>query len=695
MVPMILAAFADAKGERDMALEIDKELEVLRALFTDGQKMNFRPVPNATFDSVIGDLAIPENKGRITIFHYAGHAKGKTVHLLDRNVQIDKFAGILNQLPHLQLVFLNGCNTDAVARDLIAANIKAVIVTQGAVDDTVATAFAKAFYTAYYNLNTLADSFEFAKSAVLSSHTKGIPEFKRIVRGIDFPDSEATMPEGNVYSLYVADEEYLQKNMLFELQFQMETKNIDYKPCVELVKSIASNISTAGRDEWDNTDLQAVRRVCAAQLEKEACSKADQDNMETCEHVLNTTHQVSALKFLPFEFYTFLKRDEAPKNEGVPAVLRKLSIKLIRAEYENLDRNDDSRSLRILSDEIIKHLPFLIGQHLHQLVRAGLAVPNSKNYDDLLLRQLSAYNVALQLLSFSMLNCFLDELMKRSDLQLEDGQWEVLRNFITSGEPNNALINSPALLVTIRKVFENAGISPFIEEYRELHAMFPEKGENAFENVHLFMQGLKASLRNGEFEKLDKISVCERVEEILIMVFSSAGFLMRYKLTTVKDVEYSQRRSMAKPQFWIRRIILDGADIDGDYSGVYANPLHNYSVVFARDIDRNTFRDFMSLSPFIIDENGLKGNDAAKLYFFSHSSNGSYVYRSSNNMEDMRVVKSAGTYLDTELGAITPDKKRRINERMKELKNEIDFFKDLIIRKGKNAYHPANPVQSV
>lgn len=580
-------------------------------MFIDQNKMRFSSLSNVQFGDLRGYFLNIEEQQRTTIFHYAGHAGGTNVSLTNGTLHMEAFGELLTKLPNLQLVFLNGCDTREVAGILLNKGIKAVIVTEGPVNDVVATDFAVYFYQAYYNLNTLADSFEYAKNCVLSVHEKGDLTFSRVVRGLDDDISDAK----NRYSLHVIDEACLRNNMLFQLPYEMEVDdNIEYEPCRELVRSMAESILEGNYSE---------------------------------NRILTPNEQEEFNRL-----YTDLMADDT-----------------------------DPRTVRLLCNGIIKHMPFPIGWHLSNLWGAGKMAAQEGLYLELLQQQLATYNASIQLLSFSMLNCFLDELMKRGGMELTDGQWDVMQNFMDSGEPNNALINSPALLVTIRSVFEQVKVEPFITEYQELREVFRE-GEDSFQSTHLFIQGLKASLQNGEIKKLDVKSLCKRVENILVSIFAKAGFLIRYKLTTVKDIEYNQSRRMPQPSYGIRRIILDGADVDGDYRGRYTNPLHTYSVVFAREINRNSFNGFMNLSPFIIDENGLKGENAANLYFYSHSEGEDYVYRRSENMNETRTIKKVNTYQPKELKGKPDPLIKQINGRMTELKGDLDFFKLLIHNRG-------------
>jgi len=93
-------------------------------------------------------------KGRIALFHFAGHASGQGLQLNDEilNAETGRAEGIASLFQReveeglLQLVFLNGCSTLAQVEGLQAAKVPSIIATQCAINDTKAVSFAQQFY---------------------------------------------------------------------------------------------------------------------------------------------------------------------------------------------------------------------------------------------------------------------------------------------------------------------------------------------------------------------------------------------------------------------------------------------------------------------------------------------------------------------------------------------------------------------
>jgi hypothetical protein len=107
-----------------------------------------------------------KRKTGIVLFHYAGHANQKELHLEGGGLA-KGIAGLfgLTQGKHLKVVFLNGCASYGLVRNLHEAGVGAVIATARPVEDETATVFAEAFYKQWSVEETTLDvAFETAKN---------------------------------------------------------------------------------------------------------------------------------------------------------------------------------------------------------------------------------------------------------------------------------------------------------------------------------------------------------------------------------------------------------------------------------------------------------------------------------------------------------------------------------------------------
>lgn len=114
------------------------------------------------------------------VFHFAGHAIDQNLQFNDRMPTIEEMeagvnylvgvgglASIIKVLHPVQLVFLNGCSTEAQVKAFKEVGIPAVIFTTEPLNDKLGMLFAKQFYAAFFKNNaTLGQAFDLAKAFI-------------------------------------------------------------------------------------------------------------------------------------------------------------------------------------------------------------------------------------------------------------------------------------------------------------------------------------------------------------------------------------------------------------------------------------------------------------------------------------------------------------------------------------------------
>jgi WD40 repeat protein len=203
--PILVFAFAndrqaDGAYLRNLGQEADQLRTVLKRAKAAGL-CEFEILVSATSTSILNLFQEAEYRGRIALFHYAGHADD--YHLLLESatggrVEVDAraLAGYLRGQNTLQLVFLNGCSTRLQVDSLLDAGISAVIATARKIPDRLACEFAVQFYTALANGDTIQTAFGRAQDAV--QFTAG--EQLREIRPSNSPDDHST--RGLPWALY-------------------------------------------------------------------------------------------------------------------------------------------------------------------------------------------------------------------------------------------------------------------------------------------------------------------------------------------------------------------------------------------------------------------------------------------------------------------------------------------------------------
>lgn len=153
--PVIFLVYANdrvdpARHLRNLEQEIGGIRRALRSAEQEGMcEVVFEP--NASTDQVMSVFQDARYRGRIAIFHYAGHANGYQLMLESEHgghaaANADGLAAFLGRQDALQLVFLNGCSTGPQVGGLLETGVPVVIATSEDINDAAAMDFATHFY---------------------------------------------------------------------------------------------------------------------------------------------------------------------------------------------------------------------------------------------------------------------------------------------------------------------------------------------------------------------------------------------------------------------------------------------------------------------------------------------------------------------------------------------------------------------
>ena len=167
-LPVILLAFANPYLRDYAPLEwLIDEARDLRAVLQPAARAGrceLVEIPNATLKEVLDAFQDPHYRGRIAVFHFAGHGGPDRLLLEERTgtalaADAGGTAAFLARQPGLKLVFLNACSTAEQVEALQSAGVPAVAATDLDVADEWARAFAFRFYKGLAGGSTLADAF--------------------------------------------------------------------------------------------------------------------------------------------------------------------------------------------------------------------------------------------------------------------------------------------------------------------------------------------------------------------------------------------------------------------------------------------------------------------------------------------------------------------------------------------------------
>ena len=251
---------------------------------------------------------------------------------------------------------------------------------------------------------------------------------------------------------------------------------------------------------------------------------------------------------------------------------------------------------------------------------------------------ISTYNSLTELMVFTMLSQLWDTKFQKEDANISNEAKTVINNYFQLEVEEISFYDYMALLRAIRKVFEENNIPFFIEEFTTLRKLIYE--DEVFASAHQYLQKIKQHLykEKGKVSATEMRDYCVNGERHLANIFVKLGFLVKYKLVTIKGIGLIKARHK-DPQYSVKKVFLDNITAGLlDEEAIYDAYTDNNAVILLKE--KKNLSDYLNLSPFIIDENALVGEKKSKLYFFSHydKEKGNYHYKFAFNTGDKLMV---------------------------------------------------------
>ena len=277
-----------------------------------------------------------------------------------------------------------------------------------------------------------------------------------------------------------------------------------------------------------------------------------------------------------------------------PSVLRRLE----QARAEDLT---DDREIRT---DIVDCLPSPVGEHIRKLY-------SLEDTDIDRLRQLAmAYEVATKFVAFAIASQLWNERFANPTLTVSAEQWAAIDAFRQITPEQEAGFDYVATILTGIAVFEANGRFPFMSECAGL----PEKLENDAEGeARGFLKQLRERLAAGDPGPGEVPQMCLDAEHHLATFLATLAFIAGYKLATIKQIAIAKSRNQPA-RFFHSQVVLDRVSMGfKDTSEVATAYTDNQSVVLFKTL--TNFGDYLNLSPFIIDQNALRGQRNSQIYF--------------------------------------------------------------------------------
>lgn len=303
----------------------------------------------------------------------------------------------------------------------------------------------------------------------------------------------------------------------------------------------------------------------------------------------------------------------APFSENISSLIQ---------EAREKGREPKVRDLRVA---VIDSFPTPIGTHLRKLLL-------SEEINTTRLQKIiNVYQVAGKILAFTMLSQLWDECHKNKKFKWQKEVKKEVQAYFDLEIDRESRYNYIVLTKAISDLFVLNKVTPFIEEFQALQDEFYQ--DSQFYSAHLFLEEMKDELR-GEISADEIESFCVQAEDHLCELFKHLGFSAKYTLATIKNIDLLKKRH-EEPTYRHHLVVLDkitaafGVLDEVIVSQTYTD---NQSVVLLKDEEQ--VHPYLNLSPFIIDENALLGQNNSKLFFFRFREGGSLKYILFDNLKD-------------------------------------------------------------
>ncbi len=275
-------------------------------------------------------------------------------------------------------------------------------------------------------------------------------------------------------------------------------------------------------------------------------------------------------------------------------------------------------------DKIITEIPHPISDFLRKLI-AGKSPGDQEDvfYNELgpdrLKYLLYTYSNCIDILAVTMLAQLWDEKSKGRIQDINPALYKELDGLFSCNFKERKTYSLLPLIIQLRVFFDENKIPYFIEEFTHLSKLFNEHGE--FYEASIYLENIRGEILN--VEKIDKQqanTLCKEVEKKLAVILKELGFLAKYRMASMKGVDYIKYKHNLEPKFQHNFVELlfrpSGMNLE---STTKDESVDNASVIFIHAKEEGEF-SYLNLSPFIIDINSFdeKAQLADLCMFLSH-----------------------------------------------------------------------------
>ncbi len=335
-------------------------------------------------------------------------------------------------------------------------------------------------------------------------------------------------------------------------------------------------------------------------------------------------------------------------------------IVLLKETEEKLIQIDEWRKRQ----EIINCLPFPIAVHLQKLLSP--VEEENEGYDKMNAQRLQQigvlFHVTLELLTYIMIAQLWELSIKNQGLKLKPAMARQLKAFMEMLESERRFDDYIKTIREIRTFFDETKpdlkTDYFVDELDILRDFYYNSN---FSEICHYLEDLRIEFRSAAIQREEMPALCETAEEKLCEFFDRLGFLHRYRLTSIQQIDILKFRHTVNAAFRHKMVKLMQI-MEYNY---YLMPefMDNMGIILLKqqvkvvDPKKKIFEaeklEWLNLSPFYIDKNAFdKKADLSNLMVFRHFTDElprKYVFKKVTHPENTENQFIVGTQEEFEL----------------------------------------------
>lgn len=356
-------------------------------------------------------------------------------------------------------------------------------------------------------------------------------------------------------------------------------------------------------------------------------------------------------RFLANPLSNYSPNDYLPKILGA-MVRYDTSLKQV-IEDVRAGRKDKREVLPI----IIQNLPWTIGAQLQKLISRSesMRVPGLER----LQQTINTYVMTAQVILYLLISQLWEEERK----ERKQVEHLPINDLLSLDESSARFYDYVDAFSKLGKVFQQNGYTHFVEEFKQLFDSLEKKDH--FYKSYLLLESIREQLASGSLDMATAPQLCEEAENSLTIFIGTISFLIKYKMVAVRDITVTSTR-YEEVAYHHKLGSLNAADsayltLDSDPRS-FQSHAESGAILLVGKLNEDKMDDYLSLSPFIIDNNAFldKSQESLDIYLFSHLKEGEYVYKNVNShfqkMEEHNTYTISTAY-----------------EEKVEVKDEVDF----------------------